>query len=68
MIDFGNIGDFLGGAGDIIQDPLASLQEVVPTDGITDAASGVTDAATGVTDQVTEAGSGITDSISSLLP
>lgn len=68
MFDFGGLGDLLGGASDIIQDPMASIEEVIPVDGMADAASGVTDAASGATDQVAEAGSGITDSISSLLP
>lgn len=61
MFDFGGLGDLLGGASDIIQDPLASVEEVIPVDGITDVV-------TNATDQVTDAGSGIGESISSLLP
>ncbi len=61
MIDFGGLGDLLGGAGDVIQDPLASIEGVLPVDGLTDAVSGITD-------QISEAGSGATDSVGSLLP
>ena len=68
MFDLGSIGDMLGSAGDVIQDPMASIEGALPVDGIADAASSVTDVASGVTDQVTDVGSGLTDSISSLLP
>lgn len=68
MFDLGSIGDLVGGASDALQDPMASIEEALPVDGVADAASSVTDVASGVTDQITDAGSGITDSISSLLP
>lgn len=61
MIDFGGLTDLLGGAGDIIQEPMASIQDSLPINDITDTA-------TGAADQISEAGSGISDSISSLLP
>ena len=61
MFDLGSIGDLLGAAGDVIQDPMASIEEVVPVDGVTDVVSGATD-------QITDMGSGVSDSISSILP
>lgn len=68
MFDLGSLSDLAGGAGDVIQDTLASAEEVLPVDSIAAAANGVTDIATRMTDQISEAGSGIADSISSLLP
>jgi hypothetical protein len=61
MFDLGSIGDLLGGAGDVMQDSMASIEEVVPVDGVTDVVSGATD-------QITDMGSGVSDSISSILP
>ena len=61
MFDIGSIGDLLGAAGDVIQDPIASIEEVVPVDGVTDVVSGATD-------QITDMGSGVSDTINSILP